>query len=185
MMNNVSDIKFDDMQGLLRYGHGALKDTCFLLLNITDVNAAKQWLYTAPITSAAHSKRPLKTALQLAFSVNGLRILGLNETVIEEFSDEFITGMSGDECRSRRLGDVGTNAPKQWDWGGDATQVPHVLLLLYARKNELESWRNSVEDDNFSKAFQILDQLPTLDIGEIEPFGFKDGIIQPKIDWQH
>ncbi len=183
-MNNASDFKFDDLQGLLRYGHGALKDTCFLLLNITDVDAAKQWLNTAPVTSATQTKNPPNTALQIAFSVEGLRTLGLNESVIEEFSDEFIIGMSGNESRSRRLGDVGANAPEQWDWGGDSTQVPHVLLLFYARKNKIDNWRKTVENNIFSKAFQQLSQLPTLDIGNIEPFGFKDGISQPKIDWQ-
>ncbi|MEE9425696.1 MAG: peroxidase [Methylococcales bacterium] len=184
-MNNSSDFKFDDLQGLLRYGHGKLTDSCFLLLNITDVKAAKQWLNTAPVTSATQTNTPPKTALQIAFSVEGLRTLGLKESVIEEFSDEFITGMSGDESRSRRLGDVGANAPEQWDWGGNTTQLPHVLLLLYAKENRIDTWRKTVEDDNFSKAFQLLKQLPTLDIGEIEPFGFKDGISQPKIDWQH
>ena len=182
-MKNSSDFKFDDLQGLLRFGHGALTDTCFLLLNIVDAGAAKQWLKTAPVSSAATANTPPETALQIAFSVEGLRALGLNESVIEGFSDEFITGMSGNESRSRRLGDVGANAPGKWGWGGDAPKVPHILLLLYAKVDGMEPWRKTVEGNDFSKAFQLLNQLPTLDIGEIEPFGFKDGISQPIIDW--
>ena len=183
-MKNSSKITFDDLQGLLRYGHGALKDSCFLLLNIADADAAKQWLETAPFSNAVKTKEPAVTALQIAFSVQGLRELGLNKTIIKDFSDEFIAGMSGNSRRSHRLGDIDSNAPEKWGWGGQAEQVPHVLLLLYARKGELTTWRKTVEGEGFSKAFQLLSQLPTLDIGEIEPFGFKDGISQPIIDWE-
>lgn len=181
-MNNSSEFNFDDLQGLLRFGHGKLTDSCFLLLNIVDANAAKQWLSKSPVTSAISNPQP-KTALQIAFSVEGLRTLGVKDSVIEGFSDEFITGMSGNEGRSRRLGDVGTNSPEYWDWGGDATQVPHLLLLLYAAKGGIKAWRKKVEGKDFSTAFELLRQLPTLDIGQIEPFGFADGISQPSVDW--
>lgn len=181
-MKNSSDFNFDDLQGLLRFGHGKLTDSCFLLLKIVDANAAKQWLSKAPVTSAISNPQP-KTALQIAFSVEGLRALGVKDSVIEGFSDEFFTGMSGNEGRSRRLGDIGTNAPEHWDWGGDATQVPHLLLLLYAAKGGIKAWRKKVEGKDFSTAFELLRQLPTLDIGQIEPFGFADGISQPSVDW--
>ncbi len=182
-MNNSNDFKFDDLQALLRYSHGKLTETCFLLLNISDAKVAKEWLGSTPISSAIKAETPPDTALQIAFSVNGLRILGVEESVIADFSDEFIIGMSGDESRSRRLGDIGTNAPSKWSWGGKSKKVPHVLLLLYAKENELESWRKQVEGDSFLKAFQILKQLPTQHNGQIEPFGFRDGLSQPTIDW--
>ena len=91
--------------------------------------------------------------------------------------------MTGDESRSRRLGDVGVNAPQQWDWGGDASQTPHILLLLYAATDGIGAWRSRVEGEQFLQAFELLGELPTLDIGSIEPFGFLDGISQPRIDW--
>ena len=182
-MKNSNDFKFDDLQALLRYSHGKLTDTCFLLLDITDANAAQQWLNTAPVSSAAETETPPETALQIAFSVAGLRALGVKKPVIDGFSDEFITGMSGEESRSRRLGDIRTNAPEKWAWGGKHKQVSHILLLLYAKENGIKSWRKRVEGESFSKAFQVL-ELPTLHIGDIEPFGFKDGISQPRIDWE-
>ena len=184
-MKNSSKITYNDLQGLLRYGHSALKDSCFLLLNIADVDAAKEWLKRVPISSAAKTKELPLTAVQIAFSVNGLCALGVKESVIEDFSDEFIVGMSGDPTRSNRLGDVAANAPENWYWGGEAKQVPHILLLMYARKGGLDSLRKTVEGEDFSRAFQVLSELPTLDIGEIEPFGFRDGISQPNIDWEY
>jgi deferrochelatase/peroxidase EfeB len=182
-MNNSNEFNFDDLQGLLRFGYGKLTDSCFMLLNIKDAEAAKQWLNTAPITSAILTDPQRDTALQIAFTVEGLRALGVREAVIEGFSDEFITGMSGNENRSRRLGDVGANAPEYWHWGGDAGQAPHVMLLLYAVKGGIKAWRKKAEGKQFLKAFKVLSQLPTLDMGQSEPFGFVDGISQPSVDW--
>ena len=182
-MTNSNDFDFGDLQALLRCGHKNLKDTCFLLLNIIDVDAAKQWLDAAPVNSAILTDPPSDAALQIAFSVEGLRALGLKESVIDSFSDEFIYGMSGDESRSRRLGDVAGNAPEYWDWGGDTTQVPHILLLLYAETGGIKAWRKTVQGKAFLKAFKLLKELPTLDIGDIEPFGYVDGVSQPRIDW--
>jgi len=184
-MNDATDFEFDDLQALLRFGHGKLTDTCFMLLNILNVAAARQWLNKAPVSNATVKNPPPDTALQIAFSVEGLRALGLKESIIDGFSDEFITGMSGDESRSRRLGDVGLNAPEHWDWGGKPNQVPHLLLLLYAGKEGIEAWTKTVGGQRFSSAFQLLHILPTQDIGMIEPFGFADGISQPEIDWAY
>jgi deferrochelatase/peroxidase EfeB len=197
MMKNSSDITFDDIQGLVCSGHGQLTETCFMLLNIVEADAAKQWIDNTNryVRSAARSDERPETALQIAFSVQGLQALGLEDDIIKQFSDEFIVGMSGDDNRSRRLGDVGLNAPGSWQWGGLPEQVPHILpeqmphilLLLYAKENGIKSWRKTVEGEGFSKAFQLLRQLPTQDITQdgkpIEPFGFRDGISQPNIDW--
>lgn len=182
-MKNSSDFEFDDLQALLRFGHGKLTDTCFMLLNVTDAVSAKKWLKRAPVSSAIVTTPPPATALQIAFSAAGLRALGVRESVIGGFSDEFITGMTGDESRSRRLGDTGNNSPEYWDWGGDPGQVPHLLLMLYAAQDGIEAWRQTIKDEHFANAFQLLKVLPTNDLGLIEPFGFADGISQPKIDW--
>lgn len=182
-MTKNSNFQFDDLQGLLRFGHGKLTDTCFLLLKIANAEIAKQWLSTAPVSNATAIDPPPDTALQIAFTVDGLRALNLNESTIEGFSDEFIVGMAGDENRSRRLGDVGKNAPNCWNWGGEST-APHILLMLYAKPGGLNAWRATIEGEHFSQAFQLLSELPTKAIGEIEPFGFVDGVSQPTIDWK-
>lgn len=182
-MTDTSGFQFDDLQGLLRFGHGHLRDSCFLLLQVADAAAAKQWLSSAPVSNAQFSNPKPKTALQVAFSVAGLRVLGLKESLIADFSDEFISGMAGHESRSRRLGDVDGNAPEYWAWGGNREKMPHILLLLYAEVGKIPAWRKKVESKAFAKAFKLLAELPTQDIGDIEPFGFVDGISQPAIDW--
>ncbi len=181
-MKESGNFEFDDVQGLLRFGYGKLADTCFMLLKIADASAARQWLSTAPVSSAIAIHPPPDTALQIAFSVQGLRALGIDESIIDGFSDEFVHGMTRNENCSRRLGDIGHNAPKYWKWG-EGADVPHILLLLYARKGGLDAWKATVEGEYFSQAFQLLQYLPTSDMGRTDPFGFEDGISQPAIDW--
>lgn len=190
-MNKNNEFEFDDVQGLVRYGYGNLTDTCFLLLKIKNAPAAKAWLHTAPVNNAVKADLSPKTALHIAFTYEGLRRLDVVSVIkgyadLNRFSDEFIVGMSGDAGRSRRIGDVGNDAPEYWDWGGAQASIPHLLVLLYAdpKYQTVTEWRKTVEGENFNTAFDVLQTLPTLDIGDREPFGFLDGISQPKIDWQ-
>ena len=112
-----SGVDYGDVQGLVRFGYGRLTEACFFLLAIRDPAAARSWLATAPVTDAVERKPPPATALQVAFSAEGLRALGVSAAIMEGFAPEFLSGMAGEESRSRRLGDVGTNAPTRWRWG--------------------------------------------------------------------
>lgn len=172
-----------DTQGLLRYGYARLTEACFLLLRIEDAAAAGHWLETAPVTTAEEQKPPPTRALQVAFTCEGLRKLGLPEDLLNGFSAEFLSGMSGDENRSRRLGDIGANAPEYWQWGG-ASDVPDLVALLYAQPGLLEEWKSSIEVGLTDSGFKLLQCLPTSDMGGVEPFGFVDGVSQPRLDWE-
>ena len=169
-----------DIQGLLRSGYGSMTEACFILLSVTDATAARAWLGTAPVTTVQHLERRITTALQVALTATGMRTLGVAESVIAGFSAEFISGMAGDESRSRRLGDVADNAPSGWRWGG--AREPHVLLMLYAETG-LDAWRQQLETANFRQGFSVLETLRTSDMNGREPFGFTDGVSQPRLDW--
>jgi deferrochelatase/peroxidase EfeB len=169
-----------DIQGLLRSGYGSLTEACFLLLRVTDAQAARAWLAGAPVTTVTHLQVHITTALQIALTASGMRALGVPESVIAGFSAEFVSGMAGEEGRSRRLGDVGPSAPTHWRWGGDSE--PHVLLTLYA-ESDIIAWQRQIEASGLGSGFAILATLPTSDMGGKEPFGFADGISQPQLDW--
>ncbi|MCI0735617.1 MAG: peroxidase [Beijerinckiaceae bacterium] len=151
--------------------------------------------------------------LQIAFTAQGLLNLGMPESFfpkdgiqgpasdrIHVFSRDFYLGMVGDyariQGRSRRLGDTGNNAPvkpengkKDWEWGkpGD---IPDVLLMLYAERGHLAAFQQIVTAD-IALGFDVVEILRAADatVSEEEsqirhePFGFRDGISQPKIDW--
>ena len=170
-----------DIQGLVRSGYDkTLPEACYLLLRVTDAVAARRWLAEAPITSAADLDRRVATALQVALTVSGLRALGVTDAVIAGFSPEFLSGMAGEDGRSRRLGDVEANAPPLWRWG--STWVPDVLMMLYAER-DLASWRAHVTGGSFEFGFAIVEDLATGDMDGREPFGFVDGVSQPRLDW--
>lgn len=175
-------VDYSDVQGLVRYGYGRLTEACFLLIRIDNPSAARSWLRTAPVTTAVEMKPSPETALQVAFTYTGLQALKLPEEVVQQFSPEFISGMAGEESRSRRLGDVGDNAPSLWHWGG-GENMPHLLVLLYATPGKLESWKQTVKGTFWDHAFTVLDCLEAERLVDTEPFGFKDGISQPTIDW--
>jgi deferrochelatase/peroxidase EfeB len=178
----VSPADYDDMQGLLRFGYGRLTEACFLLLRVQNAAAAGAWLENAPVATAKElSSRP-ERALQLAFTSNGLRKLNVNEQVMSGFSAEFLAGMTGDANRSRRLGDTGENDPEYWEWGG-AEKVPDAIAMIYAMPGMLSGWRDSLERELQQSGFELLQCLPTDDMGGVEPFGFVDGISQPVPDW--
>ena len=169
-----------DIQGLLRAGYDSMKEACFILLSVTEATAARAWLATAPVTTVRHLERRIATALHVALTATGMRALGVAEGVITGFSAEFISGMAGDEGRSRRLGDVAVNAPSGWRWGG--AREPHVLLMLYAESG-LDEWRQHIETASFRQGFAILEILQTSNMNGKEPFGFTDGVSQPRLDW--
>ena len=175
------DVDFGDVQGLVRFGYGKMTEASYALLRIKDSAAARQWLRAAPVTSAANMTPPPSAALQVAFTSRGLAEIGLPESVIEGFSAEFLAGMA-EESRTRRLGDIGANAPSQWAWGYGAN-VPHLVMMFFAAPGGLTDFIQSVTGPRWSDAFEEMRWLKTADLDGIEPFGFKDGISQPQIDW--
>jgi Dyp-type peroxidase family len=178
----MATVDYSDVQGLVRYGYGRLTEACFFLLRIDNVAAARAWLKSAPVTTAVERTPPPRTALQVAFTCEGLQTLGVPQDLMQGFSPEFVSGMAGEESRSRRLGDVGASAPSNWRWGGGNNR-PHLLVMLYAQPEHLEAWKQSVQGDFWDDAFNVIDCLKAERLSDTEPFGFKDGISQPKIDW--
>ena len=180
-MSQHRPVELDDIQGLLRFGYRHLTEACFLLLRVKDPTAARAWLAQAPITSAVKATPRPETALHVALTSEGLRALDVAPDLLAEFSTEFVAGMVSDDARARRLGDTGSNDPRSWKWGaGD--RVPHVALLLYASPGRLAAWEEEVEAQ-CGIGFTRIERLSTSYLHDMEPFGFKDGISQPQLDW--
>jgi Dyp-type peroxidase family len=177
----MSEVDYADVQGLVRFGYKRMSKASYALLRVKDPAAARSWLRTAPVTSAVAVDPPPKSALHIAFTVSGLRALGVAESVIEGFSHEFRGGMV-QENRSRQLGDVEANDPKWWVWGGP-TGEPHLVVMFFAEPGSFEALWQSSTGTAWTEAFEVMRLLETADMDGIEPFGFSDGISQPAIDW--
>ncbi len=177
-----SPIDYADVQGLARFGYGGLREARFHLLTVRDAAAAREWLARAPVSTAVETRPRPRTAMQLALTAPGLRALGVPARVVEGFAPDFVAGMAADENRSRRLGDVGASAPAAWRWGGSGRE-PHLLVMLYAEEGLLAELERTTRDDLWARAFEELESLSTAHVDGFEPFGFRDGISQPAIDW--
>lgn len=175
-------VDYKDVQAMVRFGFGKMTEACYFLVGVRSAPAVREWLARAPITTA-ESKPAIRTALQVAFTCPGLQAMGVPQKVIDGFSTEFITGMTGDPSRSRRLGDVGANSPDKWLWGSK-DKVPHAVIMLFAYPGQLEKWKQEIKGQFWESAFDEMQCLPTSDMGGREAFGFVDGISQPEIDWE-
>ena len=178
----LSAVDYSDVQGMVRFGFGNMTEAIYLLLTVRNPDAARTWLAQAPVTTALERNPVPSTALQVAFSRQGLESLQVPEEVLAGFSAEFLAGMAGDANRSRRLGDIGANSPSAWNWGGGG-RVPHVVAMLFAEPGMLNPWLQSIRGAWFQEGFNEIGRLTTSDLGGREHFGFIDGVSQPQVDW--
>lgn len=178
----MSEVDYADVQGLLRFGYGHMNSASYALVRVKNVDVAKAWLRAAPVTNAVSQTQPPKIALNIAFTAPGLRALAVSESIIAGFSHEFRGGMA-EESRARQLGDLGQNAPSNWAWGSCANE-PHAVVMFFAEAAQFDSFVQSAKGDSWVDAFEELTALGTSNLQGHEPFGFKDGISQPQIDWE-
>lgn len=182
MAARIASLPGADIQAIVRTGYGTLKEAAFQLYRIADRQAAAGWLAAVPATSIADLEADrVPAAVQVALTSAGLRALRLPEEVIGSFSDEFLSGMAGEEGRSRRLGDIEASAPQRWVWGWGERE-PHLLVMLYAETGRLADWRASAAPGAGS-GLQLIHEIRAGDLGDREPFGFFDGASQPRVDW--
>jgi len=177
-----SAVDYSDVQGIVRWGFAQMSEAVYLLLNVRNPQAARTWLAQAPVTTALERSPLPSTALQVAFTRQGLEALEVPAHVLTGFSAEFLSGMTGNANRSRRLGDEGANAPEHWQWGAPG-RVPHVVVMLFAQPGLLDGLLKSIQGAWFQEGFNEIGRLTTSDLAGREHFGFIDGISQPQIDW--
>jgi Dyp-type peroxidase family len=175
-------LEVDDIQGIIVRGYAKLQAACFMFLKIEDAGKVKPWLADMADKVEDGTSNPTNACLNLAFTFEGLQVLGLDTQSLSLFSNEFQEGMTG-EYRSRILGDQGESSPENWQWGGPNSEQIHILLMLYARDNET---LNSFYEKNSSGLekvglTQVGPKLETLSLNGKEHFGFADGISQPII----
>ncbi len=161
----------------------------YLFVRVDDGALGRRWIdrLLPHVTCAVPwgDDRPEHT-LNLAFTCDGLRALGLPEPLLATFPAEFREGMA---ARCEWLGDTGLSAPSCWD-AGLRQGEPHVLLSIFSL------WPEILEQQQQERLAQIRwpgsgltvlhEQVAHL-LGDPaaamarEHFGFADGFAQPTI----
>lgn len=181
-----------DIQGFITSGFGHLPCTACLFLRFDERFTAKKWLaLLRPAVTTATSwrvrsdvpKHKPSQALNVAFTADGLRMLGLPAGCVETFPPEFLNGIASPES-SRNLDDVGDSAPARWELGGPNNEAIHALLILHTTTEPaLATERERIETNltGFPGINVISTQIGIRPSTGKEPFGFHDGIAQPEI----
>lgn len=177
------------------HGYKQMGAAGFLLLGIRDARRCGAWLreLLPELTTAAPRPREERARQQscvnLAFTSNGLKALGLEQEALGTFPFEFRQGMAR---RARILGDEGPSAPEQWEFGGSRPGAPsqdeiHLLLMVYARDREslrpvLARHRERLADGGLVELYcQLGCHMKDSEGFFMEHFGFRDSLSQPRI----
>ena len=143
----------------------------------------------------------------VAFTYEGLRAVGLNETQLAWFPQEFREGM---EARASVLGDLRMNHPRRWRLpersgpireDGEPARIElstvHLVVQMRTGSAPKDAVQSSTPDQRLdSEVASLLDGLDDVRLLSVQPmcrylnprgqvwehFGFVDGLSQPSID---
>jgi len=135
-------------------------------------------------TSSGDWEHPAEEAwINIAFTVHGLKALGVPESILDGFPKEFRIPMAQ---RKVALGDLGASDPSHWEYPFGTPDL-HLGLFLMAKHRE-------ALDEKLSIGERALAGLPGVEVisrFEVgvpatfrEHFGFTDGISRPFIEGQ-
>src|SRR4028118_1238046 len=123
-------LELDDIQGVGVSGYG-MPHARFLFLRIHTPEAGRQWIkhIIGRVTTARPWAEPPRSCVNVGFTHNGLKALGLAQASLDSFDKEFQEGIAR---RAEILGDTGQSSPQNWQ-GGLGTEELHAILLLFAQ----------------------------------------------------
>lgn len=178
----MTELQLTDVQGFVARGY-RLPFAGYLFLRVDDSAAARRWLagLLGEVLSAAPWTAKPDSAVNLASSYAGLRALGVPDSSLASFPEEFREGMA---ARSDRLGDTGASAPEHWE-APFGSEDCHLLVMISAK----DAAALQAHDRRLREAVQqagglsvVGDQLGAALPGGVEHFGFADGFAQPAFE---
>lgn len=181
-LTHGSELELHDMQGFLIRGYGALPEAKYLLLGLGDGNLAKSYLKNLHPLITNGLVKPKEQAMNCALTASGIRTLGITEQDFSTFLREFKEGMT-EPHRQFVLGDEGEFSPENWDWGQPGGEKVDLLLMVFAKDQDLMEELLHREVKRMEKfEVKLLHALPTALLQDHkEHFGFRDDISQPRI----
>jgi Dyp-type peroxidase family len=181
-------LEFDDIQHILLTRAPAITGR-YEFLSFRNAAGGRAWL--SAILEKVHSAAAVRASVgkdkrwvSVAFTWNGLRTLGVDDTSLATFPEEFKQGMV---ARAEILGDSGANHPKNWV-DNTASRDLHAIVILFA-KDPAERGRCQSEHKKLIAHCEGVEVLSSLDLEAVPPlgyphdhFGYRDRLSEPVIE---
>ena len=180
-------LELDDIQHFLLARTPALAAR-YEFLTFRERSAGCEWLAgiidKVGTGASVGATSPDSRWVTVAFTWNGLKALGVEESSLASFPEEFRQGMA---ARAEIIGATGANRPGHWV-GEVATPALHAIAILFAR-DAAERERCRVQHTNYLSGLPGVGVLSTLDLEAIPPygcahehFGYRDRLSQIAIE---
>ncbi|MBV9174566.1 MAG: peroxidase [Chloroflexi bacterium] len=166
---------------LMRYGR-------HMFFKFSDGGRARSWLRNmAARVNARQAERRIRFTVNIGFTYEGLKVIGLSQASLASFPEAFRVGP---RARAGLVGDVGPHAPDHWegDLGGPDIHAMAWLRTVSDEGRE-EATRVVREEMEASGGVEVRFVQDTMALAhangigsEGEHFGFADPISQPPIE---
>ena len=159
-----------------------------IFVKFTDGAKARAWLgELRNRVNARQNEHGTGFTVNIGFTYEGLKAIGLSQRSLDSFPDAFRAGMRG---RAHLVGDVGPHAPEHWEGGLGGPDIHALGVVRTNSGQELELATQILRDEmSASYGVEIRFMQDTMALAhesgvgsEGEHFGFADPISQPPIE---
>ena len=182
LKDNLHDIQDNVVTPILmRYGR-------HVFLKFTDGAKARGWLRNMLArVNAREEQHGTRFTVNIGFTHEGLKALGLSQQSLDSFPEAFRVGMRG---RAEVVGDVGPNGPEHWEGGLGGPDI-HAMAWLRTDSDQgrdlaMSVIRAEMEATGGVEIRFVQDTMALAHENGIgsagEHFGFADPISQPPIE---
>ena len=186
-------LDFTELQGNVLKGYTKPR-VRYLLLKVNDAKLARVWMGRVSARSPGELPRltdasdwgdtPPDVLFNLSLTAQGLKALGLPGSELATFPLEFQAGI---HASAEKIGDVGPNAPENWDAPFDQPDTLHVIVSLYAETlDQIEGVQKTLLGFRDGSAFTLLGIRDGANFDKAYVhFGYTDNISQPRFRGVH
>jgi Dyp-type peroxidase family len=176
-----------DIQGFVIRGYGSFTHSRHFVTVVASPTAARALLGSLVsetsgglrITTAATWRVKPDYTLNVGFTYEGLKALGVSDEVLGKFPSVFVSGAVG---QAKIITDVGTSAPENWAGGMGTPGNVHAIFSLFATTQESLELHSVALRKGFAGCFSesYSHDGRALPNGRVH-FGYRDGISEPAL----